>query len=588
MSYVAFYRKYRPKNFDEIVGQKAVVTTLKNQINSGKIGHAYLFCGMRGTGKTSTARVFAKALNCVNGPTSAPCGECSSCRAIANGSMIDVIEMDAASNRGIDDIRDLREKVNFPPSEGRYKIYIIDEVHMLTTEAFNALLKTLEEPPKHVVFILATTEPSKLPQTILSRCMRFDFTRVLTSELVKHMKKIAVENGIEVEDRALALIAKNSQGSVRDALSLLDKALAFGGKKLSYKDVLTLLGAVDTGLLYELSRAVLEETRAKILQIVDEVILQGKDAGRFLADLTEHFRNLLMVCIGADRNLIDVVDEEYAELRNISTGYTRERLLSILDILVDASNDLKWSSQPRIVLEAALMKLTLPSLHESDHGLISRIQALEAEIEKLKKQIKQINLRSGPTEKNTATASSRLIPAPKHSQIQDETVMHTQSSKGEDGTKEAKNSGFPESTAKKEDSVINTLKEVWPEVLDELKTKGKVQLLTAINATETEPYLLEKNRLILSIKDGNEFFRDLLERQKHIIEEIIKDKTGFDIVIKEFKSPVKKNSMSDSNKASEDKSDDISNDENLFQISDDEFVQNVINFFGEDIVEIED
>jgi len=589
MSYVALYRKYRPKNFDEIVGQKAVVTTLKNQIKSGKIGHAYLFCGMRGTGKTSTARVFAKALNCVNGPTGNPCGECPSCQAIANGSMIDVIEMDAASNRGIDDIRDLREKVNFPPSEGRYKIYIIDEVHMLTTEAFNALLKTLEEPPKHVVFILATTEPSKLPQTILSRCMRFDFSRVLTSELVEHMQKIAAESGIEVEERALVQIAKNSQGSVRDALSLLDKALAFGGKKLSYQDVLILLGSVDSGLLYELSQAVLSEDRAKILQIVDDVILQGKDPGKFLSDLAEHFRNLLMVCIGADRKLVDVVDEEYDELRDIGSRYSRERLLSILDILVNAANDLKWSSQPRIVLEAALVKLTLPSLADNQHGMISRIQALEAELEKLKQQIDQINSNSGLIMKEANTVSTQEPADVRHPQAPSKRGSQTRPTQEDNIAKEYEKSDSHETAAKREEDVIKTLQRIWPEVLDELKNQGKVQILTAINATDATPYLLEKDQLFLSFKDGGEIFKDMLERQKRVIEEIIKEKSGFDIIIKGFKSPdIKKNSKSNPAVLADKKSNEITSKEDLPKISDDEFVQNVINFFGKDIVEIQD
>lgn len=276
MSYVALYRKYRPQTFDDIVGQSAVVTTLKNQLSSGKIGHAYLFCGMRGTGKTSTARVFAKALNCEKGPTPNPCNVCASCRAINSGSMMDVIEMDAASNRGIDDIRDLREKVNFAPSVGRYKIYIIDEVHMLTTEAFNALLKTLEEPPRYVVFILATTEPNKLPQTILSRCMRFDFTRISTTEIVERLRKVVRDLGIEAEDRALVEIARSSQGSVRDALSLLDKAVAYGEARLEHQDILTLLGAVNQEVYYDISKVVLQGKSGVLLEILDRLAKAGQ------------------------------------------------------------------------------------------------------------------------------------------------------------------------------------------------------------------------------------------------------------------------------------------------------------------------
>lgn len=587
MSYVALYRKYRPKNFDEILGQKAVSTTLKNQIKSGKIGHAYLFCGMRGTGKTSTARVLAKALNCEKGPTTMPCDECSSCRAISNGSMIDVVEMDAASNRGIDDIRDLREKVNFPPSEGRYKIYIIDEVHMLTTEAFNALLKTLEEPPRHVVFILATTEPSKLPQTILSRCMRFDFSRVSTPELVKHMQKIAAESGVEVEVRALAEIAKSSQGSVRDCLSLLDKALAFGGKKLSYEDALTLLGSVDSRLLYEISQAVLEEARAKILQIVDEVMQQGKDPGRFINDLTEHFRNILMVCIGADRDLVDVVDEEYAELRDISSGYTEERLLSILDILVNAANDLKWSSQPRIVLEAALVKITLPSFSENEQGIISRIQALEKGLEKIKQQLGNIKSGAEISVANPETVSDQKPINAMQSESPSLPGLPIEPPKADKTGLETKKIETNDAPTNKEEEILKTLQQNWPEVLNELKNQGKVQILTAINATKAAPSLLEKDQLYLSYQDGSDIFKDMLKRQKNIIEEIIKVKTGIEIIIKGFKNPdVKKNSMSDPTVSGDNNGNETIKKTDLPQISDDEFIQNVINFFGKDIVEI--
>ena len=390
MSYVALYRKYRPQTFDDIVGQSAVVTTLKNQLSSGKIGHAYLFCGMRGTGKTSTARVFAKALNCEKGPTPNPCNVCASCRAINSGSMMDVIEMDAASNRGIDDIRDLREKVNFAPSVGRYKIYIIDEVHMLTTEAFNALLKTLEEPPRYVVFILATTEPNKLPQTILSRCMRFDFTRISTTEIVERLRKVVRDLGIEAEDRALVEIARSSQGSVRDALSLLDKAVAYGEARLEHQDILTLLGAVNQEVYYDISKVVLQGKSGVLLEILDRLAKQGKDLFRFLEDLLEHFRNLLMVSIDADRKLIDVIDEDYRELKKIAQGYTKEKLLSILGILKDAANDAKWSTQPRIIIEAALVKLTLLELWEEQEGYISRIQQLEEQLAAMQRLLENI------------------------------------------------------------------------------------------------------------------------------------------------------------------------------------------------------
>lgn len=469
MSYVALYRKYRPQNFAEIVGQKAIVTTLRNQLKSGKVGHAYLFCGMRGTGKTSTARVFAKALNCEKGTTENPCNQCASCRAISNGSMMDVIEMDAASNRGIDDIRDLREKVNFAPSEGRYKIYIIDEVHMLTTEAFNALLKTLEEPPKYVVFILATTEPNKLPPTILSRCMRFDFTRIITTEIAGRLREVVKDSGVDVEDKAIIQIAGHSQGSVRDALSLLDKAMSFGGEKLVYEDVLTLLGAVSHEVFYDISKAVIKCDSSAILDIVDQIAKQGKDLFRFMDDLLQHFRNLLMICINVDRNLIDVIDEDYARLQEISKGYTKEKLLSILNILKDAANDVKWSSQPRIIVESTLVKLTLPALWEREEGYIARIQQLEQKVSYLEDQLQNgiritpeqtINQEISelpPTNSSMDSMASDILPSDEKTKKPDRNIESNESPKQEvEDTK-----------------ILLTIQKAWPKVLESLGKKER-------------------------------------------------------------------------------------------------------------------
>ncbi|HHY04091.1 MAG TPA: DNA polymerase III subunit gamma/tau [Thermoanaerobacterales bacterium] len=488
MPYVALYRKYRPGDFDEIVGQKAIVTTLKNQIKSGKIGHAYLFCGMRGTGKTTTARILAKALNCEKGPTVKPCNECDHCKAINSGSMIDVIEMDAASNRGIDDIRDLREKANFPPSEGRFKIYIIDEVHMLTTEAFNALLKTLEEPPRHVVFILATTEPNKLLPTILSRCMRFDFHRVSIEEIVKHMSEIANDCGVDVEDKALAKLAAVSQGSVRDALSLLDKAFAFGVDKLSYEDVLELLGAVSRDVLYNISEAVVKKDAAHIMQIIDEVASSGKDLSRFIDDLTEHFRNILMICINADRDIIDVIDEEYTILQSIAKNFTKERLLTAIDILNDASNDMKWLSQPRVVLESAMVKLTLPELWNKDEGYISRIQVLEQKVSDLARNIGHISNVSSTKDNIILTAPSvNQIPTSKNLEKPDKDIKTVKPDKNEYTENKDTDSNGADAEQIDDDQQLKKLNELWPEVLNELGKQKKMALLNFIKVGQVTP-----------------------------------------------------------------------------------------------------
>ncbi|MCR4430459.1 MAG: DNA polymerase III subunit gamma/tau [Tepidanaerobacteraceae bacterium] len=545
MSYIALYRKYRPRDFDGIVGQDAIVTTLKNQIKTGRIGHAYLFCGMRGTGKTSTARVFAKALNCERGPTVNPCNQCAPCRAINNGSMMDVIEMDAASNRGIDDIRELREKVNFPPSEGKYKVYIIDEVHMLTTEAFNALLKTLEEPPRHVVFILATTEPNKLPATILSRCMRFDFSRVSAGELVRRMKEIAEEMGIEAEERALAQLARSSQGSVRDALSLMDKALAFGGKKILYDDVLNLLGAVNREVLFEISRAVLKKDGGALLSIVDGIATRGRDLFRFSDDLMEHFRDILFASVGADRRLIDVADEEYLEIQRLAESYSREKLLSIIEILKDAANDMKWSSQPRIVLEAAVLKLILPELWEQNHGYISRIQDLEQQMAALQEQVAKIAtspVKEDPAASGATGAASFMgQPQPPEmgatagypkGEISDAGSGFSPDSKqavenrrcGAEAPAEREKNNRDEET-------FRQLVQAWPEIIEELGKKRKKSLQTFIQTADVRPARLEKGWLYLF---GDDVYKEIILSDKHIIEETVKNVTGIDISIKGF------------------------------------------------------
>jgi len=582
MPYVALYRKYRPQTFDDIVGQSAIVTTLKNQLSSGKIGHAYLFCGMRGTGKTSTARVFAKALNCEKGPTPNPCNTCEACKAINSGSMMDVIEMDAASNRGIDDIRDLREKVNFAPSVGRYKIYIIDEVHMLTTEAFNALLKTLEEPPRHVVFILATTEPNKLPPTILSRCMRFDFTRISTAEIVKKLRKIISDLGIEAEEKALVEIARASQGSVRDALSILDKAVAYGEVKLKYQDILNLLGAVNQEVFYDISKAVLQSRSADVLKMLDQLAKQGKDLFRFIDDLLEHFRNILMVCINADRNLIDVIDEDYKELQKIAKGYTKEKLLSILGILKDAANDAKWSSQPRIIMEAALVKLTRTELWEDQEGYISRIHQLEKQVETLQKQLEDISKSLLHLPNNNVNAEQDRATRENNTSTQIHNQSMTLTENKDLPAIQAESEKAKEHTDKADDDdIILLLEKEWPKVLESLNNKGKMTLLSTFKAGEVVPAKVEGKKLFF-INHGDAVYEEIILAEKRTIEEVIKEISNVDIVVKGFvkKENISTESMTPVEKA-EKADEQVENDE---QSTDEEFRKRVIDLFGEDNV----
>ena len=309
MSYTALYRKFRPSTFDQVKGQDHIVQTLKNQINANRIGHAYLFCGTRGTGKTSVAKIFAKAVNCEHPVDGSPCNECETCRGITNGSAMNVIEIDAASNNGVDNIRQIRDEIQYSPSSGKYTVYIIDEVHMLSIGAFNALLKTLEEPPAYVIFILATTEPHKIPITILSRCQRYDFKRISIDTIAARLSELMEKESIEVEDKAIRYVAKAADGSMRDALSLLDQCIAFYlGQKLTYDNVLDVLGAVDNEIFSRLTRSVIDSDVTTSLNILDEIIMQGREPGQFVNDFIWYLRNLMLIKTSDDDEIMEVID----------------------------------------------------------------------------------------------------------------------------------------------------------------------------------------------------------------------------------------------------------------------------------------
>jgi DNA polymerase-3 subunit gamma/tau len=395
MSYISLYRKYRSQNFDEIVGQKHIIQTLKNAILSDRISHAYLFTGPRGTGKTSTARILAKAVNCKKSPTPSPCGVCDNCEKIRDGHAVDVVEIDAASNRGIDEIRDLREKVRYVPIEGRYKVYIIDEVHMLTSEAFNALLKTLEEPPSHVIFVLATTEPSRVPITIASRCQRLDFARITLSEIKEQLKKISKAEGFDVEEKALDAVARSGEGSMRDSISLLDQLVSFAGSKVTFDDVVTLLGSADEELLFSLSDAILEGSDSKVLELLRRGIDEGRSASQIVKDLINHFRNILFAKVGAVESL-ELTKEYQGRIQEQSGKFSFDNIKSMLRALSRAELDMKWHPHARLVLEVALLELigdrssvtvTKPEVRTSAEPRITMIKSKWNEIlEKVKKQ----------------------------------------------------------------------------------------------------------------------------------------------------------------------------------------------------------
>ena len=384
MSYTALYRKFRPTAFEDVKGQDHIITTLQNQIKADRIGHAYLFCGTRGTGKTTVAKIFAKAVNCEHPVDGSPCGECAMCRSIAAGTSMNVIEIDAASNNGVDNIREIREEVTYRPTEGRFKVYIIDEVHMLSIGAFNALLKTLEEPPEYVIFILATTEVHKIPITILSRCQHYDFKRISIETITDRMKELMDTEHVDVEDKALRYIAKAADGSMRDALSLLDQCIAFYmGQKLTYDNVLEVLGAVDTDVFSKLLRKTIERDVAGVLDIVEELVMQGRELTQLAADFTWYLRNLLLVKTSDNiEDVLDVSTENMRQLQEEAQMIETDMLLRYIRIFSELSGQLRYATQKRVMLEVALIKLCTPAMETDQDSLLDRIRAVEEKVEK--------------------------------------------------------------------------------------------------------------------------------------------------------------------------------------------------------------
>ncbi len=533
--YQALYRQYRPKNFDELLGQDHITTILRNQIKKENIGHAYLFSGTRGTGKTSAAKIFSRAVSCLNPVDGNPCNKCDVCKGILNETIMDVIEMDAASNRKIEDIRDLKEKVVYAPSKARYKVYIIDEVHMLTNEAFNALLKTLEEPPKHLIFILATTEPQRLPQTILSRCQRFDFKRLTARDMISGMKSITDTIGIEVEDKVLSLIAKNSDGAMRDALSLLDQCIAFNDENIKYEDAIKILGIANIDFIFKLVDAIKDENVEESLQMLDYIIGEGKDIPQFLKDLIHHYRNLMITKTSKQPDLLvdwGEIDLYKKQLEQMDLDY----IIRSLDLLTEAENAMKWSLQPRIILEMSLIKminiLKEGSLEERIKRLEDGSKPIKVAPEKTKPAIKESIIKKEETKK--------IIP---------EAIKDTV--KGE--------------------LDIQTLKRSWPEILKIVKTK-KINIYALV--TECEVSSVKHNRITLTFKEGFEFHKEALNatQNKDFLEKIISEFFGKEIellvIMKDCELP-----------------DDLE-DNKPEEIDKDRAIKDALDFFGEDIVEI--
>ena len=403
MGYQALYRRYRPARFEDFVGQEAVIKTLRSQIMSGRIAHAYLFCGTRGTGKTSTAKVFARAVNCEHPENGDPCGVCPTCKALAEENSLDILEIDAASNNGVDEIRDLREKVKYPPQTGRYRVYIIDEVHMLSQGAFNALLKTLEEPPAYVVFILATTEPQKLPATILSRCQRFDFGRIPAHQIIERLHVALEEGQIQAEDAALARIARAAEGGMRDAWSIMDMCLSYAQEEdggLTEELVLRVLGAADKSFLFAFADKLIDSDAAGALALIDEMMRKGREVQVFVRDVSAHLRALMLADICDEvqlSSLLEVTHEDAAEYIAQARRTSHTRLMRMLDLFLASETDMKWAAQPRFALETAALRACAP-----EESL--QVEALVARVDELERKLCEGVVTAAPTQKSAKAA----------------------------------------------------------------------------------------------------------------------------------------------------------------------------------------
>jgi DNA polymerase-3 subunit gamma/tau len=413
MGYVALYRKFRPPVFEDVKGQDHIVTTLKNQIKSDRVGHAYLFCGTRGTGKTSVAKILAKAVNCEHPVDGSPCGECEMCKEIATGNSMNVIEIDAASNNGVDNVREIIDEVSYSPTRGKRKVYIIDEVHMLSAGAFNALLKTLEEPPSYVMFILATTEVQKIPITILSRCQRYDFHRITIDTIEGRLREVVDSEGITVEERALRYIAKTADGSMRDSLSLLDQCLAFNyGQELTYDKVLNVLGAVDTEVFSKLFNALYTQNANDALTLLADIVIQGRELNQFVNDFVWYLRNLMLVQASDQmEDVVDISSDNLKSLKEQAEGADIDTILRYIRIFSELSSQLRYATQKRILIEITLIKMCKPQMDKAEDSFEDRLRILEQHDEENGKLLKGIQ--SGQVMVASAGVQPGAVAAPR-------------------------------------------------------------------------------------------------------------------------------------------------------------------------------
>ncbi len=504
MSYTALYRKFRPTLFSEMVGQEHITRTLRNQIIAGRVGHAYLFNGGRGTGKTTTAKVLARAINCLNPQDGEPCNECETCKEAINGSLTDIVEMDAASNNSVEDIRQIREEVNFLPTKAKYRVYIIDEVHMLSTGAFNALLKTLEEPPEHVKFILATTEPQKLPATILSRCQRFDFKQISDEDIIKRLKIVCDEMQIEITNEALKVIAVLAEGGMRDALSILERCLQDGETKIDEDKVKDLVGIPKLAYINKIVSNIFESNVNEALQTIDDVISDGKDIQNFLWEIIKYIKDILIYKSSKELNIYS--ESEIANIEKLANEVTKEKLLQIIYTLSNLENDIKYSSQRLILFQVGIIKLCSGQTNESENIKAnvdnSEIEKLKSKITQLEMQISKIN--AGGVVHNISQ------------NVENSLIRKVENTKTQKISEEVQGNSTIQQKPVKNIQIGEKLQE-WPKIVRELKDAGKIMLYTnLINSTASKI-----NDLIIGIqftKGITPFGKTILEKSESISE----------------------------------------------------------------------
>lgn len=528
MAYTALYREWRPRTFNDVVGQEHITTTLKNQILNNRIAHAYLFCGTRGTGKTSTAKVFAKALNCLNLKDGEPCNECEMCKKINEGLAIDVTELDAASNNGVDKIRDIIDDVKYPPQEAKYKVYIMDEVHMLSAGAVNAFLKTLEEPPNNVIFILATTDPQKLPITILSRCQRFDFKRINNSEITARLRKIVNEQNVLADERSLNLIARVSDGAMRDSLSILDQAISMGNGNVDYGTVVSMLGLVTNEHLFKLANAVIQRSVEKGIEIIEEVIYSGKDIYLFIKDLIAHYRNLLMVKVTNNpEEVLDMSEENIALIKEQGARLRAEEIMRCIRILQEAENNAKLSKQARLYCELAVIKMCKIEYDTSSEVILTRLNKLEE------------SLRNGSIEVSTASKEIEKINNSKTVNIETNKNIVKE---------EIVDSSEVNIEVNSDSKVtINDIKKSWKDIIERFKARREMIISSLIMIGK--PVDCSNGIVTIEFDDQNEFAKNRLSEAKN--RDIIND-VFFEIFREKLKVNFKVQSDDNRGKSTED------------------------------------